>query len=64
MKSSDIIKIENLSNTKDVFVIRWRVTYLCNYNCDFCMQRDKENIIEKVKAILEEYQNYEYYRKK
>ena len=38
MKSTDIIKIENLSPDSQSFDIRWRVTTLCNYQCDFCIQ--------------------------
>ena len=48
MKSEDIIKVENLNRSKG-FIIRWSLTYLCNYNCDFCIQGDKKTHIEKSK---------------
>lgn len=47
MKSSDIVKIENLSNTSDIYTIRWQMTYLCNYSCDFCIQGNKKQHIDK-----------------
>lgn len=50
MKSTDIVKIENLSNTKEVFTIRWQLTYLCNYNCDFCIQGNKNQHVNKSKG--------------
>ena len=50
MRSSDIVKIENLSNTKDVFTIRWQMTYLCNYSCDYCIQGNKNEHVEKSKG--------------
>ena len=49
MKSTDIIKIENL-NSQNKFIIRWQLTYLCNYYCDFCIQGNKQNHIEKSKG--------------
>ena len=49
MKSEDIIKIENL-NKKDSFTIRWQLTYLCNYYCDFCIQGNKNMHLEKSKG--------------
>lgn len=54
MKSEDIIKIENLSVLDDVFIIRWNMTYLCNYNCDFCIQGNKEKHIENSKEESQE----------
>ena len=48
MKSRDIVKIENL-NRGNSFIIRWSLTYLCNYSCDFCIQGNKKNHIEKSK---------------
>ncbi len=53
MKSKDIIKVENLK-TKDKFIIRWNVTLLCNYYCDFCIQGDKEKHLEKAKGESKE----------
>lgn len=49
MKSTDIIKIENLNN-KNKFIIRWQLTYFCNYYCDFCIQGNKNTHIEKSKG--------------
>ncbi len=54
MTSNDIIKVENLSNTKDTFTIRWNVTYLCNYSCAFCIQGNKNTHIIKSKGESEE----------
>lgn len=48
MKSEDIVKVENL-NRGNGFVIRWSLTYLCNYSCDFCIQGSKQEHIEKSK---------------
>lgn len=42
MKTRDIIKIENRAFGKDTFEIRWRVTSLCNYRCEFCIQGDHD----------------------
>lgn len=41
MKSEDIIKIENSLRPKDIFSVRWNITYLCNYSCKFCIQGDR-----------------------
>ncbi len=43
MLSCDVIKIENLLADAHTFDIRWRVTTLCNYQCDFCIQGDRES---------------------
>lgn len=59
MKSIDIDKVENLNRNND-FIIRWNLTYLCNYKCDFCIQgnhilhinKSKGESIEKRKDIL------------
>ena len=48
MKSEDIVKVENL-NRGNGFIIRWSLTYVCNYNCDFCIQGSKEKHMEKSK---------------
>ncbi|MBP3901175.1 MAG: radical SAM protein [Blautia sp.] len=42
MKSSDVRSIEKIKYKKDVLNIRWRVTTLCNYQCDFCIQGNRE----------------------
>ena len=49
MKSEDIIKVENL-NRGNSFIIRWNLTYLCNYSCDFCIQGNKKEHIDKSKV--------------
>ncbi len=49
MKSKDIIKIENLNRDGNNYIIRWNLTYLCNYSCDFCIQGDKKKHAEKSK---------------
>lgn len=38
IKNTDIKQIENIKNNKDTYVIRWQITSLCNYHCDFCIQ--------------------------
>lgn len=57
MNSEDIVRIENLSNKNDTFIIRWNITYLCNYNCDFCIQGNKKQHIEKSKGESIEIRN-------
>ncbi len=42
MKSTDILRVENLRNIEKKYVIQWQVTYLCNYSCDFCVQGNEE----------------------
>ncbi|MBR3229320.1 MAG: radical SAM protein [Bacilli bacterium] len=75
MRSKDIVKVENL-NRGNKFIIRWSLTYLCNYACDFCIQGNKskhslksmdENIDKRtkicdniVKFIETKLKNYEY----
>ena len=54
MKSKDIVKVENLSVKDDVFMIRWCMTYLCNYYCDFCIQGNKSKHIENSKGESKE----------
>ncbi len=49
MKNEDIIKVENLKYQDNSFVIRWNMTRLCNYYCDFCAQGNKENHLQKSK---------------
>lgn len=41
MDKLDIVKIENLKHPSDVYFIRWGLTKLCNYYCDFCIQGSK-----------------------
>lgn len=53
MKSKDVIRIENHSS-RNSFTIRWEVTQLCNYSCDFCIQGDKENHARKARGEREE----------
>lgn len=49
MKNNDIIRIENLRSRKDTFTINWKITSLCNYECEFCVQGNKESHIKKSK---------------
>ncbi len=49
MNSQDILKIENKANPSDLFLIRWNITKLCNYSCDFCIQGNKEKHIQDAK---------------
>lgn len=42
MKNEDIIKVENLRYSSDTYVIRWNMTKLCNYHCDFCVQGTRQ----------------------
>ena len=73
MHSSDIVRIENLVHQKDTFYLEWRVTSLCNYQCDFCIQGDKKThlklaagekeevrgaICEKIVSFLDNLQGY------
>ena len=41
MKNADIQTIENMTFDSSVLDIRWRVTTLCNYQCEFCIQGDR-----------------------
>ena len=43
MKIDDIVKVENLKRqNKEAYAIRWNITRVCNYRCDFCIQGDLE----------------------
>ena len=42
MKSSDIRTVENLLCDRDTFDIRWHVTSICNYDCSFCIQGNRQ----------------------
>ncbi len=68
MRSGDVVSIENLKMPEDTFFIRWQVTSLCNYACDFCIQGDRQKhlsdargeseairgkICERLKSLLE-----------
>jgi MoaA/NifB/PqqE/SkfB family radical SAM enzyme len=50
MKNEDIIKVENLRNKDDTFTIRWNMTKICNYHCDFCVQGNKEKHLSDSKG--------------
>ena len=41
MRNEDVASIENLQARADVFILQWRVTMLCNYQCEFCIQGDR-----------------------
>ena len=49
VKSTDIRRIENLKYDKTIYTIRWKMTLLCNYYCDFCIQGNKAFHIEQAK---------------
>lgn len=50
MKSSDIKTIEGIRYKRDVLDIRWRVTTLCNYQCDFCIQGNREEHLKQAEG--------------
>ena len=50
MKSSDISRIENLAFDGQALEIRWRVTTLCNYRCDFCIQGNREEHLRQARG--------------
>ena len=41
LQNDEIIRIENTAFRQDCLDIRWRVTSMCNYQCDFCIQGDR-----------------------
>lgn len=49
MKSRDILRIENFKYGRKTYTLRWRMTLLCNYYCDFCIQGSKEQHILQAK---------------
>ena len=50
MKSSDIQTIENAVYDSGIFDIRWRMTTLCNYQCDFCIQGSREEHLRQAQG--------------
>ena len=54
MNNEDILKIENLKFKDDTYYIRWNITRLCNYYCDFCIQgnRDKHLLDSRDEASI------------
>lgn len=46
MNNEDILQIENLKYSSNTYVIRWNMTKLCNYYCDFCIQGNKDKHIK------------------
>lgn len=50
MKSKDILRIERTDKNERTYVIRWQMTHLCNYYCDFCIQGDKQRHIERARG--------------
>ncbi len=57
MKSSDIQTIEKIKSKNDTFDIRWRVSTLCNYECDFCIQGNREEHLRKAEGESSELRN-------
>ncbi len=53
MLSSDVVEIRKLSPRVKEFDLRWRVTNLCNYNCDFCIQGDKKTHVQNARGESE-----------
>lgn len=49
MKSSDILQIERTDRNERIYIIRWQMTHLCNYYCDFCIQGNRERHLEQAK---------------
>lgn len=75
MKNEEIKIVENLRYSEDTFIIRWNITKLCNYSCDFCIQGNKEKhiknsigesneirkeIAKKIVAFIENNLNHQY----
>lgn len=57
MKNKDIKKVENLKITDNDYIIRWNVTRLCNYYCDFCIQGNKQKHLKESKGENKELRN-------
>lgn len=53
MKNQDIVKIENLKIKPNTYIIRWNVTKICNYYCDFCIQGDKNKHLQDYQGETE-----------
>lgn len=47
MKNNEIKMVENLKRNKKSYTIRWQMTTLCNYECDFCIQGNRKKHIDK-----------------
>lgn len=50
MKSSDILRVERIDKDERTFVIRWQMTHLCNFYCDFCIQGNRERHIMRAQG--------------
>lgn len=50
MKSKDILRVERMDRNERVFVIRWQMTHLCNYYCDFCIQGEQQRHIKRAQG--------------
>lgn len=50
IKNEDIKKVENIKFNEDTYTIRWNVTKICNYNCDFCIQGNRKKHLEDSKG--------------
>ena len=54
MKNADVRIIENLYHSGKMFDVRWRVTTLCNYQCDFCIQGDYQEHLRQAAGESEQ----------
>lgn len=50
MRNADVRSIVNGGVAPDEFVLRWQVTYACNYSCDFCIQGSHEAHLEAART--------------
>ncbi len=50
MKSTDILRIERTDKDEHTYVIRWHMTHLCNYYCDFCIQGNRERHMRRAQG--------------
>lgn len=40
--NQEVLRIENTGLSRDAFHLRYNITMLCNYSCDFCVQGSRE----------------------
>ena len=50
MKNAEVSTVENLLYDRQDLDIRWRITTLCNYQCDFCIQGNNRKHILQAKG--------------